>query len=181
MPQIRLRKAMLDDVPVLGDLIAVSARGLSAGFYAPEQVELALTGAFGVDRDLIRDQTYLVAEQDGRPVACGGWSRRRVLFGSDAGGPCRSGGDLTPGRDPAYIRALFVHPDAARRGIGRAIMAVSEAEARLNGFMALELMATLPGVPLYDRLGYGAVERHTHLFPLGGSIDFVRMRKDLVG
>ena len=81
---IILRKATLDDVPRIEALIARSARGLSAGDYRPAQIEGALRGAFGVDTQLLADQTYFIAEEDGRFVGCGGWSFRSTLFGGDA-------------------------------------------------------------------------------------------------
>lgn len=174
---LRFRKAAAADVAALRDLIGLSARGLSAGHYTPAQVEGALAGAFGVDTGLIRDGTYWVAEQGGRLLACGGWSRQRALYGSDALHGAAAGGFRVPGRDPALVRAVFVHPDAARRGIGRCLVGIAELEARANGFTALELMATLPGVPLYRALGYHPLGEATHPLPDGGSLDLVRMRK----
>src|SRR5687767_8973427 len=110
-----VRKATLEDRPALEKLIAESARGLSRGDYTESQIEAALGGAFGVDSELIRDGTYFVAEADGRLVGCGGWSKRKTLFGSDAQ-PGRRSELLDPARDSARIRAFFVHPDWARRG-----------------------------------------------------------------
>ncbi|WP_044563854.1 GNAT family N-acetyltransferase [Azospirillum sp. B4] len=174
-----LRKARLEDRPALQALIQVSARGLSHNDYTPEVVEGALAGAFGVDSDLIHDQTYFLAEEaDGLFVGCGGWSRRMTLFGGDAR-PDRSPQMLDPARDPARIRAFFVHPERARRGIGRALLETCEAEARAAGFTALELMGTLPGVPLYAAMGFQPTGRVFHPLPNGQTIEFVPMRKEL--
>ncbi|TWB42566.1 GNAT family N-acetyltransferase [Nitrospirillum pindoramense] len=174
-----LRKARLDDRAALQDLIQTSARGLSGGHYTPEVVEGALAGAFGVDSELIHDQTYFVAEEeDGLFVGCGGWSRRMTLFGGDAR-PDRSSQMLDPARDPARIRAFFVHPGRARQGIGRALLKACEAEALAAGFRALELMGTLPGVPLYTALGFRPTGRVLHPLPNGQTIEFVPMRKEL--
>jgi GNAT superfamily N-acetyltransferase len=173
-----LRKATLDDRPVLEDLIAVSARGLSRPDYTDSQVEAALGSAFGVDSELIRDGTYLVAEAEGELVGCGGWSRRATLFGSDAQ-PGRRSELLDPTRDAARIRAFFVHPAWARRGIGRAILERCEAEARAEGFRAAELLATLPGHRFYRMLGYAGDERVQHSLRDGITIDFIPMRKPL--
>lgn len=174
-----LRKATLDDRPVLETLIAESARGLSRGDYTDEQVDAALGGAFGVDSDLIRDGTYFVAESEGRIVGCGGWSRRRTLFGGDAQ-PGRRAELLDPTREAARIRAFFVHPESARTGIGRAILERCEAEARAGGFRSAELLATLPGVRFYSAMGYAGGKRAEHQLRDGVTIDFVPMRKDLV-
>ena len=173
----RLRRATLADLPSLGPLIAASARELSRGDYTPEQVEGALRGAFGTDTQLIRDGSYFVIEAEGRLAGCGGWSRRRTLFGSDA----RAGRDATeldPARDAAKIRAFFIHPDFARRGLGSAMLERCEQDAMAHGFTRFELMGTLPGVRLYAARGYRAGERIE--WPLGDglAIPFIPMSKD---
>src|SRR5262245_20151535 len=127
-----IRPARLEDSAALEQLIAASARELSAGDYTPEQIEGALQGAFGLDTQLIHDQTYFVAEADGKIVGCGGWSKRRTLFGGDAGSE-RDAGELNPTRDAAKIRAFFVDPSYARKGIGKAILERCESEARAQG------------------------------------------------
>jgi N-acetylglutamate synthase-like GNAT family acetyltransferase len=174
-----LRKATLDDRPALEELIAESARGLSRPDYTDAQVEAALGSAFGVDSELIADGTYFVAEADGRLVGCGGWSRRATLFGSDAQ-PGRRSELLDPARDSARIRAFFVHPDWARRGIGRAILERCEAEALAHGFRSAELLATLPGHKFYRTQGYTGDKAAEYALPGGITIDFIPMRKDLV-
>ena len=173
-----LRLATLGDIPVLEDLIAASARGLSREDYSTAQVEAAIGTAWGVDSDLIRDGTYFVAEADGEIVACGGWSRRKTLFGGDrqAG---RQSDLLEPRRDAARVRAFFVRPDWARRGLGRALLERCEAEARARGFRAAELMATLPGERLYRSFGHVAGERIRHPLDGGLAIEFVAMRKEI--
>jgi GNAT superfamily N-acetyltransferase len=174
-----LRVAALADVPMLEGLIADSARGLSAADYSQKQIEAALGTAWGVDSELIRDGTYFVVEAEGRAIACGGWSRRATLFGADAQ-PGRESALLDPRRDAARIRAFFVHPDWARRGIGRLLLAHCEAAALAYGFSRAELMATLPGVRLYRACGYSGDERTTHQLPGGLTIEFVPMSKQLV-
>ena len=178
MPII-LRKATLADVPQLEALIARSARGLSAEDYRPTQIEGALRGAFGVDTQLLADQTYFVAEEDGRFVGCGGWSFRATLFGGDA----RAGRDssmLDPRTQAAKIRAFFVDPQDARRGIGTLLLEHCENEARAHGFSQVELMATLPGVKLYAARGYVAAAMVHFDMGEGESIQFVPMQKTLV-
>ncbi len=173
----RLRTATLGDEPALRVLIARSIRELGAADYAPAQIEAALREAFGVDTTLIRDGTYFVAATAaGQLVGCGGWSWRRTLFGNDA----RAGRDespLDPKTDAAKIRAFFVDPAHARQGIGRAVLNRCEAEAVRAGFSRFEMMATLPGVRLYENCGYVAGAATD--YPLGGglSIRFVPMSK----
>jgi GNAT superfamily N-acetyltransferase len=176
----QLRVARLQDEPALRELIARSIRALGAGDYSPEQIEAALNGAFGVDTQLIRDGTYFVAvTAPGEIVACGGWSRRRTLFGSDARAE-RDEAWLNPRTDAAKVRAFFVDPAHARRGLGRKILERSEAEAARAGFLRLELMATLPGVRLYEKCGYLAGASIVHPLPGGLSIVFVPMSRAAV-
>lgn len=173
----QLRKATTQDQPAIEDLIARSARELGAPDYTPQQIEGALRGAFGVDSQLIRDGTYFVVEAGGRIVGCGGWSRRRTLFGGDARSQ-RDAAELDPRTDAAKIRAFFVDPAHARRGIGRTILEHCEAEARARGFSRFELMATLPGVRLYQTYGYVAGDSVLYPLESGLAIEFVPMHKD---
>ncbi len=174
----RVRRATLDDRAALEELIAESARGLSRGDYSEEQVEAAIASVFGVDTELILDGTYYVAEAEGSPVGCGGWSRRRTLFGGDRYAE-RDSGELDPSAEPAKIRAFFVHPAWARRGVGAAILETCEREARARGFRSVELMATLPGVRLYAARGYEAGERVGYEIKEGVRLELVPMRKAL--
>ena len=173
-----LRLATIDDVPELERLIAASVRILQAGEYTSGQREGALGTVFGVDRQLIRDGAYFAIEEDGTIVACGGWSRRRTLFGSDH----VSGKDdalLDPATEPARIRAFFVHPDHPRRGLGSRILEACEAAARDAGFRKLELAATLTGVPFYAARGYTEAERIEVPLGNGETLPVVRMGKSL--
>jgi GNAT superfamily N-acetyltransferase len=173
----RLRTATGHDEPTLRELIARSIRQLGVADYTPEQIEAALRGAFGVDSALIRDGTYFVGVSDtDQIVACGGWSRRRTLFGSDTRAD-RDDSWLDPRVDAAKIRAFFVDPAHARQGLGRALLERSEAEAIKAGFLAFELMATLPGVRLYEKCGYVAKDPVIHPLPGGLTIRFVPMTK----
>jgi GNAT superfamily N-acetyltransferase len=175
---LSIRKAMASDIPHLGPLIAESVRRLSEGYYSTEEAERALVRVFGVDSQLVEDGTYYVAERDGELAGCGGWSKRATLFGGDQ---TKQGEDaeLRPGAAPARIRAFFVHPSHARRGIGTRLLEVCESAARGHGFTEAELVATLPGVPLYEALGYEAVEPITVDLEDGYVLRCIRMRKGL--
>ncbi len=173
---LTIRVATPDEIETLESLIAESVRVLQAPDYTTQQREAALGSVFGVDRQLILDKTYFVAEIDGVIVGCGGWSRRRTLFGSDR----RSGREdalLDPATDAARIRAFFVRPGYERRGIGSAIMRASEDAAAAEGFNRLELRSTLTGVPLYRAHGFVEAEKADVPLPSGGTLPTVQMFK----
>jgi GNAT superfamily N-acetyltransferase len=171
-----IRPARDADIPTLERLIPLSVRGLQAATYSPAQMEAALGPVFGVDRQLIRDGTYFVVEAGDVLVGCGGWSRRQAVFGGDRERPGEDAA-LDPACDPARIRAFFVHPNWARRGIGRMLLARCEEEICAAGFREAVMVATLAGEPLYAASGYAVIERYE--VPLSGSImlPVVRMRK----
>jgi GNAT superfamily N-acetyltransferase len=173
-----LRLACDSDIPALEALIELSVRELQAADYSTAQMDGALGSVFGVDRQLIRDQTYFVAEKDGALIACGGWSKRESLFGSDA---ARAAEDalLDPRQDAARIRAFFVRPEHARHGLGRAILLACEGAIRTARFRSIELVATLPGVPFYRAFDYEAGERYEVPLVNGLSLPVVRMSKNL--
>jgi predicted N-acetyltransferase YhbS len=173
-----VRVARDRDVAAIEALIPVSARVLQAATYTAAQIEAALGSVFAVDRQLIADATYFVAERDGAIVGCGGWSRRRTLFGGDRGVP-RDDALLDPLREAARIRAFFVHPACARQGIGGLLMRACEGAAATDGFATLELVATLAGEPLYAAFAFRAVERYELTLANGLPLPVVRMRKPL--
>jgi len=174
-----LRKAVVADIAAIEQLIARSARGLSRDDYRPSQVEGALRGAFGVDTQLLRDETYFIAEREGVIAGCGGWSYRATLFGGDARAQ-RDANCLDPATEAARIRAFFVDPLHARSGIATLLLARCEREAREHGFSRAELMATLPGVKLYSMRGYRGGDRVQYAVGGGETIEFVPMHKDLI-
>jgi len=176
---IAIRKASVSDIPQIEALIARSARGLSTEEYRPSQVEGALRGAFGVDTQLLVDQTYFVVEESGRLIGCGGWSFRSTLFGGDAR-PGRDASMLDPRTQAAKIRAFFVDPLHARRGIGTLLLERCEQEARDRGYSQVELMATLPGVKLYAARGFAGADVVHFDTGQGETIEFIPMRKVLV-
>lgn len=173
-----LRPATAADAAEIQELIGRSIRALGAADYSSTQIEGALQGAFGLDTQLIADGTYFVVESQGRLIGCGGWSYRRTLFGGDARAD-RDAGTLDPDIDAAKIRAFFVDPEAARRGIGSALLDHCEAEARRHGFRRAEMMATLPGKRLYEARGYVPGQRVQYPVAPDVAIEFVPMSKTL--
>jgi len=178
---IRIRLAEFRDIPKLRELIEASVRGLQAGDYSAAQLENALQTVYGVDTQLISDGTYFAAEETGSAgapmlVGCGGWSKRTTLYGGDQW-KGREDSLLDPAKDAAKIRAFFVHPAWARRGIGGMILEACEAAAEKAGFRRLEMGATLTGVPFYRAKGY--VELEPEEVPLGDglTLPIVRMGK----
>ena len=177
--EFRLRIATPEDIPVLRELIAASVRGLQAMDYSREQLEAALETVYGVDSQLIADGTYFAVEAaDVLIVGCGGWSKRRTLFGGDV---WRGREDtlLDSHTEPAKIRAFFVHPEWARRGIGGIILDACEAAAKLAGFTRLEMGATLTGVPFYRARGYKELESIQAPLKDGLSLPIIRMAKSI--
>lgn len=178
-PAVTVRLATPADVPALRGLIEQSVRGLSEGYYTAAQVESALRHVFGPDTQLIADGTYYVVETGaGELVAAGGWGKRRTLHGGDQMKPADDP-LLDPATDPARIRAFFVHPAWARRGLARRLFDRCVADAAAAGFHSLELTATLPGEPLYRALGFEERERSAVTLPDGESLAVVRMARDL--
>jgi N-acetylglutamate synthase-like GNAT family acetyltransferase len=173
-----IRKATLADRSNIQSLIEVSARGLSRNEYSEEQIEAAIEYIFGVDSDLICDGTYFVAEASGVLVGCGGWSKHRNMFGGDHY-QNREAGLLDPSSEPAKIRAFFVHPDWARKGVGKTILLLCESEARNSGFQSTELMSTLPGIGFYESCGYKEGEAVVKNLSNDIELPFVRMIKAL--
>jgi GNAT superfamily N-acetyltransferase len=172
------RLATFEDIDELQQLIALSARGLSNGYYSDAQTEGAIRYVFGVDSQLIQDGTYYVVESKECLVACGGWSMRSTLFGGDQH---KEEVDplLNPATDAARIRAFFVHPDWARHGIGRTLINLCEKAAQHYGFTKMEIGSTLPGVPLYEAMGYHQSKKINVPLPDGEHFMVVNMKKDL--
>ncbi len=190
-PNIHLRLAVPEDVPVLRELIDASVRGLQTQDYTPAQIEGALKTVFGVDSQLIADGTYIVAQAEPAAieragaknapseriiVGCGGWSKRKTLYGSDRW-TGREDALLDPLRDAAKIRAFFIHPDWARRGVGSMILQACENAASSAGFTRYEMGATLTGAKLFGAKGYVAVKPISIPLLNGESLPVLHMEK----
>jgi GNAT superfamily N-acetyltransferase len=176
---LQIRLATLSDIPALEELIRASVTGLSAEYYTSQQIKSALAHVFGVDTQLIADETYFVAEVERQLAGSGGWSKRRTLFGGDQSKAHRIDPLLNPATDSARIRAFYVHPRWSRKGVGSKILTACEDAARLAGFRRMELAATLPGEPLYTAKGYENVEAMRLETPDGESLPAFRMTKSL--
>jgi len=176
---LTIRLATEDDIPILEQLIEQSVRVLQADDYTEQQREIALRMVYGVDSQLIRDGTYFAVEADGEIVGCGGWSRRKTLYGGDHHAS-REDSLLNPATDAARIRAFFVRPGWERRGIGSAILQASQAAARAEGFQRFELASTLTGVPFYRVYGYKELEHVDAPLADGLTLAVVRMEKQAV-
>lgn len=172
-----LRHASLDDIPNIEALMKLSMGQIGPRFYTPDQAKGAAQYLTIPDPTIISDGTYFVVESEGKLVGCGGWSKRKKLFTGSLDQEDLSGEFLDPEIDAAKVRAMFVHPDAARQGIGELIFRACEEEAKLAGFTRIELMATLPGVPFYLRMGCEEIEPVDVTLPDGSLLPCIRMQK----
>jgi GNAT superfamily N-acetyltransferase len=179
---LRIRAATPDDVPAAQTVIAASARALQLGDYTATQIESAIAHVYGVDSRLVADGTYLVVDDVGesgtRIAGCGGWSKRRTLYGGDNWKE-REDDLLDPAIEAAKIRAFFIHPDYARRGIGTMLLSVCENAAQASGFTRFEAGATLTGVKLFAARGYVAIDEIQLPLEENVTIRVVRMVKTL--
>jgi L-amino acid N-acyltransferase YncA len=175
-PVPRFRLAVPADVATITALIESSVRGLSEPLYSRQQIDSALRYLFGPDTQLIADGTYYVAEAAGEVIAAGGWSQRQSLHGGDQAKHDGADALIDPRREPARLRAFFVDPRWARRGLGRLLFHECSTAARAAGFHELELTATLPGEQLYATLGFTVVDRGAVPMPDGVTLPTARMR-----
>lgn len=176
--ELRIRPARAEEADRIEAVQRASIRRLGRPYYSPAQIDGGLNHVGTLDPQLIADGTYYVAEVGGRIVGCGGWSYRPALHGANGAGGGTPPTTLDPAADAARIRAIFVHPDWARRGIARRLMRHAEAAAHRAGFRRFELLATLSGEPLYRALGYREIERVALELPDGTRFPVVRMAKE---
>ena len=176
LPQLAIRVANLTDFDALYTLAEAAAHSACAGDYTPVQVQTLLRCGLRVDVQLIRDRTCYVIEHARRVVACGAWSHRAAWMGrihpDDTGSPRDL---LDPEVHPARLRAFFVHPEFARRGMGRVLVALCERLASAARFRELELLATPAGRRLFLACGFRDVEPMTQIFPNGVAVCTYRM------
>lgn len=175
--EITYRTAEQADIPALEELIPLSARQLQRGYYSSNQLDGAIGTVFGLDTQLIKDGTYFVALTGTVIIGCGGWSRRITTYGGDRA-KIEEDRLRDPQTEPAMIRAFFVHPNYARRGIGREFIRRSEIAAAAGGFQRIEIVATLAGEPLYTACGYVPVEQTSIELVNGQRMTLVKMRRE---
>lgn len=171
-----IRLATADDVAVLVTLMEAAIQVLQKGFLDDDQIESS-KAIMGIDRQLIEDGAYFVVEIDGSVAGCGGWSRRATLYGGDQSAG-RDSAFLDPARGPARVRAMYTHPEFARRGVGRLVLETCEAAAAAQGFTTLELMSSRSGRPLYESFGFQPVEEVQDASG-GAPVPLTRMRKPI--
>jgi len=174
---LTIRPAHGNDIPQLAEIMEAAITRLQEGFIDAPTIE-ASRAVMGLDRTLIADGTYYVAEIGGVAAGCGGWSARTTLFGGSHSAD-RDDASLDPAQEPARFRAMYTHPDFVRRGVGKAILAHAEQAAREAGFTQGILMATLAGVPLYRACGWHEIAPHEALLPDGRAVPMVKMGKAL--
>lgn len=172
-----IRQATINDIPELNHLVQLSIRQLGGKYYSSKQVESSLKYLFSIDTQVVADGTYYSVEADNQIVACGGWSRRKTPFGGDQASEQQDIRLRDPKEDPAVIRAFYVHPNWARRGIGKQLLDYCEAQALSEGFRWFELTSTLSGYPLYSRYGYQETGRIAMTLPDSVSIPGMKMEK----
>jgi GNAT superfamily N-acetyltransferase len=174
----RLRLASLEDEPAIETLMKSSTRDLFPSYYTERQTASSVLYIARVDRALIEDGTYFVMVVSGELIACGGWSRRDKLF---SGSSAQEGRDrlLDPATEAARVRAMFVRSDWTRHGLGSRILDACQAAAKAEGFGRLALMATLPGLPLYERDGFQVVGRVPIVLPDGVLIEGAAMERPI--
>jgi GNAT superfamily N-acetyltransferase len=171
-----LRVATAADLDVIAAVMRASVLELFPRFYDEHQTASAAVHIAHVDPTLVADGTYYVHDVGGEIVACGGWSRRGRLY-TGSGDQNDDARFLDPGTEAAHIRAMFVRPEWTRRGLGRAILEAGREAARSEGFQRLDLMATLPGVPLYRAFGFRDLEPAVLTMPDGVTIDALVMER----
>ncbi len=175
--EVTWRLASPADLIALNSLMTLAIDRLQTDFLTPQQV-IASRAIMGLDTQLVHDRTYFMVEEDGVLAGCGGWSRRATLYGGDHSTASRDAALLDPLRDAARVRAMYTHPDFVRRGMGRRILNLCEQAAAAEGFLRVELMATLSGQPLYDACGYRVIESAAVTVD-GVSVPLLRMGKSL--
>ncbi|PVH93184.1 hypothetical protein DM02DRAFT_619463 [Periconia macrospinosa] len=174
----------MDDIPALQQTIGDSLRALGKGYYTQAELDGSIGFLFGPDTLLIHDKTYFILSPISSPstiAACGGWSFRRTLYGADtAPTHLRLPEKRDPATERASIRAIFTHPEWARKGLGTMVMRYCEERAREGGFERLEMGSTLSGVSLYEKCGYTRSGKEDVIRCSNGEgIRIVHMVKDL--
>ena len=175
------RIAARADIPIIAELMEVSINANFQHLLSAEEIAAAKE-MMGVDKTLIDDGTYFLVyaqdQPDGPLIGCGGWSRRRTLYGGDHTGG-RDDRLSNPRTEAARIRAMYTHPDWIRQGVGTYLLGLGEAAARAMGYKTIELGSTVSGLPLYEARGYRAYHREEQIGANGAIKTTIHMRKAL--
>jgi len=175
----KFRKANFNDINKIEQLIEISAKSINSELYNESEINAALGNAWTVDKQLVIDKTYwLVENKEEEIIGCGGWSKRKLLFGKSESIDLNVT-ELKSGIEPARIRAFFVHPEYKRMGIGKELLKICESEAKSHGFISLELVATLSGENLYSANGFKEIKRYEVELGNGITNKVVSMKKTI--
>jgi putative acetyltransferase len=157
---ITVREMHLAEARVFLSILGRAVRGLAASHYPEEVLDAwvvpltdASIGAFLENR---LGEIRLIAELDGEPAGIGAL----IVATSE-------------------IRACYVSPPAARKGVGAAIVNEIERIARQHGLDQLHLHASLNAQPFYVALGYQSDGLIEHTLPSGHRITAIAMSKAL--
>lgn len=170
-----VRRARQADRSAILALQQLSLRVLGRDSYSEYEIESYLRHTPTLEHYLIGDSTYYVAHVGERLAGCGGWSVKSPAYSAVT--------DVSAERAQrpiAKVRAMYVHPLFARRGIGRQLLARIECAIAAAGYEDVSLDATVGGALLYARCGYTPVGETYAVLPNGTRLRFVCMHKRLV-
>jgi predicted N-acetyltransferase YhbS len=180
MSTFTIRRATEVDILALRTMQQRAMITLGGGSYTPGEIAAFLNLAGTMEGAVLSERHFFLAENEaGQVMGSGGWSRLPPRYGRPvAHEPARATMRMSPGA--ATVRSVFVAPEFARQGIGRAIMARTEADAAAAGIFQLHVSVMLSAEAFYRALGYqGDARSHIELAD-GTKLDCVLMRKFLV-
>jgi GNAT superfamily N-acetyltransferase len=170
-----VRRATFADRSEILALQHLSLRVLGRDLYSEHEIDSYLQYTPTLEQHLIEDSTYYVARIGERLAGCGGWSSKKPAY--SAATQDHVGSPLKP---TAKVRAMYVHPYLARRGVGRQLLGVIERAIIEAGYEEASIDATVGGVLLYARCGYVTVGENHAVLPNGARFRLVCMHKRLV-
>jgi len=130
---------------------------LCADDYSPEIIQAwSAPEAIELYRDSINTNPFYVAEDEGCVV---GFAVLEVEL--------------------SRVRAIYVAPEHARKGVGSSLLAELEREARERGLQELQLESSLTAVPFYEACGFSKLREKQFELPGGVEMDAIIMGKSL--
>lgn len=150
---MEVREATPGDAEAVRSVHRESIEGLGREAYTDEQVAAWAKGCESADYagSIESDETAFVVAEDGRDI---------VGFGSLR----FESPDAYEAAVDAEVTGVYVHPSAAREGVGSRLYAELERRARARGVRTLGLSASLNAVPFYESHGYERVRTYRHEF-----------------